>query len=199
MRFFLNLPVFLSLCLMFLPLTACSNRTQQNTSTEAEHSAVDGHDHSKDGDEHSPDDGHNHSKDAETHSADDGHDHSEETEEHTADDGHEHSEHELHSKGGQVIESDPYHIELVTKPNDDGIQLNLHLLHEAEEQVITNAQVTANVQQPDGEQQTVKLVYESAEESYTGLLAAQATGQYDLVVQIDIGGEKINGRFSIEQ
>ncbi|KAI9130099.1 hypothetical protein [Acaryochloris sp. CCMEE 5410] len=183
MRHFLTVPILLGLIL--LPLTACSS-TSDSTAADAET-------------EHSADDGHDHSKDEETHSANDGHDHSKGEETHSADDGHEHSEHELHSKGGQVVESDPYHIELVTKPKDDGTQLNLYLLHEAEERVITDAQVTANVQQPDGEQQTVKLVYEPAEEGYTGLLTAQATGQYDLVVQTDIGGEKINSRFSIEK
>lgn len=183
MRHFLTVPILLGL--MLLPLTSCSG-TSENTTADAET-------------EHSADDGHDHSKDEEKHSADDGHDHSKDEEKHSADDGHEHSEHELHSKGGQVVESDPYHIELVTEPKDDGTQLNLYLLHEAEERVISDAQVTANVQQPDGEQQTVKLVYEPAEEGYTGLLTAKATGQYDLVVQTDIGGEKINSRFSIEQ
>ena len=183
MRHFLNIPILLSLCLL-LPLIACSNSKPENTTAETEHSADDGHDHSKDKETHTEDDGHDHSKDGEVHSADDGHGH---------------SEHELHSRGGQVVESDPYHIELVTKPKDEGTQLNLYLLHEAEDRVISDAQVTANVQQPDGEQQTVKLVYEPAEEGYTGLLTAQATGQYDLVVQTDIGGERINSRFSIEK
>lgn len=182
MKFSLKISVLLSLGLILLPLTACSDGTPGNTSAEAEHYANDGHDHSKDSDGHS---------------AADGHDHSEDKEAHTAADGHDHSEHELHSKGGQVVESPPYHIELVTKPSDNGTQLYLYLLHEAEERVITDAQVTANVQKPDGEQQTVKLVYEPAEESYAGLLAAQTTGQYNLVVQIDIGGKKINSRFSI--
>ena len=183
MRHFLNIPVFLSLCLMLLPLTACSNSTQQSPSAETEHSADDGHDHSKDGEDHSEDDGHDHSQEGEGHSADDGHGHSEQ---------------ELHSRGGQVVESDPYHIELVTKPKDDGTQLNLYLLHEAEDRAITDAQVTTNIQQPNGGQQTVKLVYEPAEKSYTGLLTAQESGQYDLVVQADINGEKVNSRFSIE-
>ena len=169
MRHFLTIPILLGL--MLLPLTACSGTSENTTAdAETEHSADDGHDHSKDEEKHSVDDGHDHSKDE-----------------------------EKHSKGGQVVESDPYHIELVTEPKDDGTQLNLYLLHEAEERVITDAQVTANVQQPDGEQQTVKMVYEPAEEVYTGLLAAKATGQYDLVMQTEIGGEKINSRFSIEK
>jgi len=169
MRHLFKFPTLLSLFLVLLPLSACNNSTQQSTSAETEHSADDGHDHSQDGEAHS------------------------------ADDGHDHSEQELHSRGGQVVESDPYHIELVTKPKDDGTQLNLYLLHEAEDRAITNAQVTANVQQPDGEQQTVKLVYEPAKKIYTGFLTAKAIGQYDLVVQTDIDGEKINSRFSIDK
>lgn len=184
MRQIFNIPFLLSLCLVWVPLAACSNSTQQSPSPEAKHSADDGHDHSKDGEDHSEDDGHDHSKEEEGHSVDDGHGH---------------SEHELHSRGGQVVESDPYHIELVTKLKDDETQLNLYLLHEAEDRAITDAQVTANVQQPDGEQQTVKLVYEPAKKSYTGLLTAQESGQYNLVIQADINGEKVNSRFSIEK
>ncbi|MBE9030446.1 hypothetical protein IQ266_11960 [filamentous cyanobacterium LEGE 11480] len=154
MRHFLTVPLFLSLTL--LPLTACGKTSDSTAAdTKTEHSADDGHDHSKDK--------------------------------------------KTHSKGGQVVESDPYHIELVTNPQDNETQLNLHLLHEVEDRVITDAQVTANVRQPDGEQQTIKLVYEPTQKSYIGVLTTQTAGQYDLVVQTDIGGEKINSRFNIKK
>ena len=178
------LTISIVLPLIFMPLAACNNSTQtSSTSADVEHSADDGHDHSKDGEVHSADDGHDHSKDGEVHSADDGHDH---------------SAHELHSRGGQVVESAPYHIELVTKNKDAGTELQLFLLHEVEERVITDAQVTANVLPPDGEPETLKLVYEPAEESYTGLISSAGQGPYNLVVQTEIGGEKINSRFSVE-
>ena len=117
---------------------------------------------------------------------------------HSEDDGHDHSDHELHSRGGQIIESDPYHIELVTKNKDAGTELQLFLLHEAEERVIADAQVTANVLPPGGEPQTLELVYEPAEESYKGLIPSAEKGSYNLVVQTEINGEKINSRFSVE-
>ena len=189
--------IFIVSSLIFMPLTACNSSTQTSNSADVEHSEDDGHDHSKDNeihsedDEvHSEDDGHDHSKDNEIHSEDD--------EVHSEDDGHDHSDHELHSRGGQIIESDPYHIELVTKNKDAGTELQLFLLHEAEERVIADAQVTANVLPPGGEPQTLELVYEPAEESYKGLIPSAEKGSYNLVVQTEINGEKINSRFSVE-
>ena len=70
-------------------------------------------------------------------------------------DGHDHSDGEKegeHSHGGQVIESGQYHLELVTEPSDDGTHMDFYLEKGEKHEKISNAQVMAQVQLPNGRQ-----------------------------------------------
>lgn len=64
---------------------------------------------------------------------------------------------------------------------------------------ISNAKVTAQVQLPDGTQKTLDLKHDAKGQRYTALLPGTAAGQYQVRVTADIAGEKVNGRFTVNQ
>ncbi|NHC37224.1 hypothetical protein [Scytonema millei] len=102
-------------------------------------------------------------------------------------------------KGGQVVESGAYHLELVTLKEDKGTHLDFYLQRGDSHAAIPNAKVTAQIQMPDGMQKTLPFQYDTKGQHYTALLAGNKTGQYQLKMTADIKGEKVNGRFSFKQ
>ncbi len=100
--------------------------------------------------------------------------------------------------GGIVVESGAYHLEL--KPEKEGNETHLDLFvqkgdnHEA----ISNAKVTAQVQLPDGSQQSVPMTYDVGGKHYTGKLPSAAAGEYKVAVQSEIGSEKVNARYTFK-
>jgi len=102
-------------------------------------------------------------------------------------------------QGGMVVESGPYHLELM--PSKEGSNTHLDLLvqkgdnHEA----IPNAKVTAQVQLPDGSQQSINMVYDAPEKHYAGKVASVVAGEYKVTAQAEIAGEKVNARFNFKQ
>lgn len=100
--------------------------------------------------------------------------------------------------GGIVVESGAYHLEL--KPEKEGNETHLDLFvqkgdnHEA----ISNAKVTAQVQLPDGSQQSVPMAYDAEGKHYTGKLPSAAAGEYKVAVQSEIGSEKVNARYTFK-
>jgi hypothetical protein len=103
------------------------------------------------------------------------------------------------NQGGIVVESGPYHLELV--PEKDGANTHLDLFvqkgdtHEA----ISDAKVTVQVQLPDGSQQSVVMTYDLPAKHYAGTVATVAAGDYKLTAQAEIAGEKVNARFNFKQ
>ena len=55
------------------------------------------------------------------------------------------------------------------------------------------------VQLPDGSQKTLDFKYDPAEKHYTAKLPGAAAGEYKVAILSDIGGEKVNGRFSFSR
>ncbi|MEG4006231.1 hypothetical protein QUA41_11380 [Microcoleus sp. Pol11C1] len=102
-------------------------------------------------------------------------------------------------KGAQVVESAPYHLEFVSENEDNGTRLDFHILKEDNKEEISNAKVTAQIQLPDGSQKTLPMAYEAKEKHYTALLPGKAAGQYQVKITSDIGGKKVDGRFSFKQ
>ena len=102
-------------------------------------------------------------------------------------------------QGGMVVESGPYHLELI--PVKEGINTHLDLLvqrgdtHEA----IPDAKVTVQVQLPDGSKQSVDMVYDAPNKHYAGTVASVAAGEYKVTAQAEIAGEKVNARFNFKQ
>ncbi|MCY7322288.1 MAG: hypothetical protein LH660_10950 [Phormidesmis sp. CAN_BIN36] len=99
-------------------------------------------------------------------------------------------------QGGQVVESGPYHLELVTGKESSGTHLDLFLQKGDNHEAIPNAKVTAQVQLPDSTQQALEMKYDAGEKHYTAILPGTAAGSYKVAILSDISGEKVNGRFS---
>jgi cytoskeletal protein RodZ len=103
------------------------------------------------------------------------------------------------SYGGQVVETGKYHLELVPEKEANGTHLDFYLQKGDNHEAIPDAKVTAQVQSPDGKQQTVPFTYDAKDKHYTGLLSETATGQYQVKVTADVKGEKVDGRFNFNR
>lgn len=139
-------------------------------------------------------------KDAEKHSEGDGHDHSKDGEKHSAGDGHDHSKDGQggHSHKGQVVELGKYHVEFIADTHKNGNHLDIFVNDEQDKQV-TDAKITAQIQLPDGSSKTLEIPYKADEKHYDVLLPDTAPGEYKVVLQTEINGEKFNGRFSFKR
>ena len=102
-------------------------------------------------------------------------------------------------KGGQVVESGKYHLELVPEQEKGGIHLDFYLLKSDTHESVATAKVTADVQSPDGKQKTIPLVYDPSGKHYAAPMGETATGQYQLKVTATIGSEKVDGRFKVDR
>jgi hypothetical protein len=103
------------------------------------------------------------------------------------------------SKGGQVVESGPYHLEFVPEKEATGTHLDFYLQKGDTHAAISDAKVTAQVQLPDGTQKSVDLKYDPDGKHYAVMFPSSATGEYKVAILSDIKGEKVNGRFSFKQ
>ena len=99
-------------------------------------------------------------------------------------------------QGGQVIESGPYHLELVTEKEAEGTHIDFFLQKGDNHEAIPNAKVTAQVQLPDGSQKSLDMKYDARDKHYTGILPGNAAGEHKVAILSDVNGEKVNGRFS---
>lgn len=102
-------------------------------------------------------------------------------------------------KGGQVIESGPYHLELLTLNETDGIHLDFFLQKGDDHEAIPNAQVTAQVQLPNGNQKTLEMKYDTAGKHYYAVLPSPVVGSYQVAILSNIKGEKVNARYSFQR
>ncbi|HIK29840.1 MAG TPA: hypothetical protein IGS17_19790 [Oscillatoriales cyanobacterium M59_W2019_021] len=109
------------------------------------------------------------------------------------------TDHPQTSQSGQVIESGSYHLELLPVPESDGIHLDFFLQKGDNHEAIPDANVTAQVQLPDGEQKTLEMEYDPEGKHYVAFLPSNAPGEYKVAVQTDLNGEKVNGRFSFSK
>jgi hypothetical protein len=101
--------------------------------------------------------------------------------------------------GGQVVETGKYHLEFVPKKEANATHMDFYLQRGDNHEAIPDAQVTAQVQLPDGTQKTVPFTYDAKDKHYTGLLTEKVTGQYQVKMTADIQGEKVDGRFNFNQ
>ena len=103
------------------------------------------------------------------------------------------------SKGGQVVESGAYHLEFLTEKEAAGTHLDFYLQKGEKHEPVPNAKVTAQVQLPNGKQQTLALTYDTQGKHYAVVFPGKDPGQYAVKVTADINGEKVDGRFSFSQ
>ena len=101
--------------------------------------------------------------------------------------------------GGQVVESGPYHLEFVPETEADGTHIDFFLQKGDNHEAISNANVTAQIQLPDGTQKTLPLTYDAEGKHYTAMLPGNASGQHQVKITSDINGEKVDGRFSFNK
>ena len=103
------------------------------------------------------------------------------------------------SQGGQVVEAGPYHLELVTLKESNGIHLDFYLQKGDTHEAIPDATVTGQIQLPDGTQKDVDFEFDAEGGHYVATLPETIAGEYNVAVLTDINGEKVNGRFSFSQ
>jgi len=101
--------------------------------------------------------------------------------------------------GGQVIESGPYHLEFVHAAEHSGTHLDFYLQRGDNHEPIPDANVTAQVQLPDGTPKTLNMDYDAAGKHYTAMLPEQASGEYKIAILSEVNGEKVNGRFAFKR
>lgn len=109
------------------------------------------------------------------------------------------SDHTKSSKGGEVVETGSYHLELVAENEDEGTHLDLFLQKGDSHESVADAKVTGKVQLPDGTEKSLNFKYDAAGKHYAFLLSEKATGEYQVKITADIQGEKVEGRFSFSK
>jgi hypothetical protein len=102
-------------------------------------------------------------------------------------------------KGGQVVESGKYHLELVPEKEGSNTHLDFYLLQGDKHEIVPNAKVTADLQSPDGKQKTLAFNYDAKDKHYTAMVDDKSTGQYQVKVTATFGGEKVDGRFNFDR
>jgi len=103
------------------------------------------------------------------------------------------------TQGGQVVKSGAYHLEFVTEKEATGTHLDVFLQKGEKKEPVPNAKVTAQVQLPNGKQQTLALKYDAEGKHYAVVFPGKDTGSYPVKVTADINGEKVDGRFTFNQ
>ncbi len=120
-------------------------------------------------------------------------------EKHSEGDGHsDHSKDKKDDHKGQVVQSGKYHVEFDSHLEKDLTHLDIKL-HGEKEKEITDAKLTAQVQLPDGASQSLTVPYSTEEKQYVAKIPTTATGEYQVVLQTDVKGDKFNTRFSFKR
>jgi hypothetical protein len=102
-------------------------------------------------------------------------------------------------KGGQVVESGKYHLELVPEKEASGTHLDFYLLQGDNHEIMPNAKVTADIQLPNGQQKNMPFSYDASGKHYAAVVSEKAAGQYQVKITATIGSEKVDGRFKFDR
>ena len=101
--------------------------------------------------------------------------------------------------GGTTIETNGIHLEMLPAKEADKTQLNLYVDQGEHHEPIPNAKIVAQVQTPDGKQQSLDMKYADADKRYTVALPGKIAGKYQVKIMADISGKKIDGRFTFDR
>jgi hypothetical protein len=102
-------------------------------------------------------------------------------------------------KGGQVVESGKYHLELVPEKEASSTHLDFYLFQGDKHEIIPTARVTADVQSPDGKLKTIPFSYDASGKHYAAAVSEKAAGQYQVKITATVGSEQIDGRFKFDR
>jgi hypothetical protein len=102
-------------------------------------------------------------------------------------------------KGGQVVESGKYHLELVPEKEGSGTHLDFYLLQGDKHEIMPNAKVTADIQSPDGKLKTIPFNYDASGKHYAAVVSEKTAGQYQVKITATVGAEQIDGRFKFDR
>ena len=92
-----------------------------------------------------------------------------------------------------------YHFEFGSEKKATGTLLYLYLQKKDKKEPVPNAKVMAQVQLPNGKQQTLALKYDAEGKHYAVVFPGKDPGSYPVKVTADINGEKVDGRFTFNQ
>jgi hypothetical protein len=109
------------------------------------------------------------------------------------------TDHPKTSQGGQIVESGAYYLEFLTQKETTGTHLDFYLKKGDKREPVPDARVIAQVQLPNGKQQTLELKYDAEGKHYYGTFSGKEAGQYPVKVTANINGEKVDGRFTFTQ
>jgi hypothetical protein len=101
--------------------------------------------------------------------------------------------------GGTTIETNGIHLELVPEKSPDKTHLDLYVQKGDSHEPISTAKVVAQIQAPDGKQQSLNLKYDAAGKHYFAEVPGKIAGQYQVKITADISGKKIAGRFNFDR
>jgi hypothetical protein len=102
-------------------------------------------------------------------------------------------------KGGQVVESGKYHLELVPEKESSGTHLDFYLLQGDKHEIMPSAKVSADIQLPDGKLKTVPFNYDASGKHYAAVVSDKAAGQYQVKITATVGSEQVDGRFKFDR
>jgi hypothetical protein len=119
--------------------------------------------------------------------------------EHKGGEDHSHGNSGGHGIGGQVVETDAYHLEFLSNKAGEGASLDFMIGDSKSHAPVTTAKVTAQIQMPDGTQQSLDMKYDAGAKLYKATLPKASAGEYNVAILSDIEGKKMNSRFSFKQ
>jgi hypothetical protein len=98
-----------------------------------------------------------------------------------------------------VMEVGGYHFEFGTQKKATGTHIVLFLQKKDTKQPVPNAKVTAQVQLPNGKQQTLPLKYDAKGKHYAVVFPSKQPGQYPVNMTAIINRLKVDSSFAFDQ
>lgn len=108
-------------------------------------------------------------------------------------------EHGKPHPGGTTVEAGGIHLELVPEKEADKTHLDLYVQKGDNHEPIPTAKVVAQVQAPDGKQQSLELKYDAEGKHFAAILPGKTAGQYQVKITADVSGKKVDGRFTFSR